>query len=69
MWLSVLFSMMSLAEQFSSVVKDSLTATQKPHNMMHKYREKASQCLILGNYTKPTEFVLEALLHYYPIEQ
>ncbi|KAE9374272.1 hypothetical protein N431DRAFT_464540 [Stipitochalara longipes BDJ] len=69
MWLSVLFSMMSLAEQVSLVVRDGPPATQKPQNMMHKYREKASQCLTMGNYTKPTEFVLEALLHYYAIEQ
>jgi len=37
--------------------------------MMHDYRKRASECLILGDYTKPTEFVLEALLHYYAIEQ
>jgi hypothetical protein len=64
MWLSVLFSMMCLAEQFSAVVGDTPGTPQKPQPLTQKYREKACQCLILGNYTKPTDYVLEALLHY-----
>jgi hypothetical protein len=36
---------------------------------MQNYREKAVQCLALGNYTKPIDYILEALLHYYAIEQ
>jgi hypothetical protein len=54
MWLSVLFSMMYLAEQFCLVVGDVAPGTpHKPQHMMQKYREKAVQCLVLGNYTKP----------------
>lgn len=70
MWLSVLFGMMCLAEQFCLVVGDEPPGPpHKPEAMVRKYREKASQCLILANYTKPTEYTLEALLHYYAIEQ
>jgi Fungal specific transcription factor domain len=70
MWLSILFSMMCLAEQFSLVVgSESSSTPQDPQCMMQKYRAKAVQCLVLGNYTKPTEYVLEALLHYHAIEQ
>jgi hypothetical protein len=70
MWLSVLFGMMCLAEQFSSVVGDEAAGDpHKPQHMMQKYREKAVQCLVLGNYTKPIDYILEALLQFYAIEQ
>jgi hypothetical protein len=69
MWLSVLFSMMCLAEQFSSVVGDAPSTPHKSQFPTKKYSEKACQYLILGNYTKPTNYILEALLHYYAIEQ
>jgi Fungal specific transcription factor domain len=61
---------MCLAEQFSLVGGDGPPGhSQKPQQMMQRYRGKACQCLVLGNYTKPSDYVLEALMHYYAIEQ
>ena len=62
--------MMCLAEQFSLVAGDERSGlSEKSRKMVQSYREKVCQCLVLANYTKPTDHILEALLHYYAIEQ
>lgn len=70
MWLGVLFSMMCMAEHFCLAAEDKPPGPpHKSQYMIQKYREKAAQCLVLGNYTKPTDYTLEALLLYLTTEQ
>jgi Fungal specific transcription factor domain len=70
MWVGALFGMMCLAEHFSLITGDGPPGPpHTPQKMIQKYREKAAQCLILGNYAKAGDYVLEALVIYLATEQ
>ncbi|KAF4625058.1 hypothetical protein G7Y89_g13112 [Cudoniella acicularis] len=74
MWIGLLFSMMCLAVQFRQGSLDLPGITYQPFPISENrmtieiYREKVVQCLVLGNYTKPTRFAMETLLLYFTIE-
>lgn len=69
MWVGALFGMMCLAEHFCLITGDGPPGPHAPQKRIRVYREKAAQCLILGNYTKAGRYVLEALVIYLATEQ
>jgi hypothetical protein len=74
MWLSMLFSMFCLSVQLLMLVTlagvnpPSSQALLESKRLMQHYKEKATQCLILGKYTNCAPYTVEALLHYMYIE-
>ncbi|KAI1497226.1 fungal-specific transcription factor domain-containing protein [Biscogniauxia marginata] len=77
LWIGLLFAMFAIAAQFeynnieiSNEVKDdpSFTCTMTLRPIVHEYREKIVQCLLLGRYTRGGPYVLETLVHYMGIE-
>ncbi|KAH6637281.1 hypothetical protein F5144DRAFT_570122 [Chaetomium tenue] len=67
-WVGLLFSMICLALLASDA---SDTAHGDPEHrslQIDLYREKAVQCLIIGEYTKSGPYVLETVIHYLYIE-
>ena len=74
MWIGLLFGMMCLATLYQEItphesgqqayVQDELNTARQ----IWTYREKTSQCLIIGDYTKATPFAIEALLLYTQVE-
>ncbi|PYH83381.1 hypothetical protein BO82DRAFT_431094 [Aspergillus uvarum CBS 121591] len=65
-WVGLLFSMVCLAVVASDTT-DGPEAEQKSLQV-DLYREKIVQCLVLGEYTKPGQYVLETVVHYLYIE-
>ncbi|PYI13736.1 hypothetical protein BO99DRAFT_407273 [Aspergillus violaceofuscus CBS 115571] len=65
-WVGLLFSMVCLAVVASDTT-DGPEAEQKSLQI-DIYREKIVQCLVLGEYTKPGQYVLETVVHYLYIE-
>ncbi|RAH49620.1 putative transcription factor [Aspergillus brunneoviolaceus CBS 621.78] len=65
-WVGLLFSMVCLAVMASDTT-DGPEAEQKSLQI-DLYREKIVQCLVLGEYTKPGQYVLETVVHYLYIE-
>ncbi|PYI28684.1 hypothetical protein BP00DRAFT_402272 [Aspergillus indologenus CBS 114.80] len=65
-WVGLLFSMVCLAVVASDTT-DGPEAEQKSLQI-DLYREKIVQCLVLGEYTKPGQYVLETVVHYLYIE-
>jgi hypothetical protein len=74
MWLSMLFSMFCLSVQLQMLVTlagvnpPSPQALLESKRLMQHYKEKATQCLILGRYTNCAPHTVEALLQYMYIE-
>ncbi|KAK3386677.1 hypothetical protein B0H63DRAFT_391849 [Podospora didyma] len=76
-WIGLLFTMMCLAtlsrpsstdEPRSSLASLPSRSASSIHHAVQKFREKAVQCLFLGQYTKPKPYVLETLILYLAIE-
>ncbi|PLB46424.1 hypothetical protein P170DRAFT_387278 [Aspergillus steynii IBT 23096] len=69
MWIGLLFSMMCLAVQ-ASTVSDTATSheTDQHRRQIELYHEKVVQCLLMGEYTKSGPHALETLIHYVYIE-
>ena len=74
MWIGLLFAIMCLAilhQNFGFELTDPAIRAQddgQARLLAQIYRVKASQCLVLGNYTEPKLHVLETLLLYMHIE-
>ncbi|TRX87741.1 hypothetical protein FHL15_011366 [Xylaria flabelliformis] len=68
-WIGLLFGMICLAVMVSDAYDSGhgLEAEQQPLQIS-LYREKIVQCLIIGEYTKPSPYVLEAVIHYVYVE-
>lgn len=64
--------MMCLATKFQQFLNDEPRRTNQPvqptQDFVRIYRRKVTQCLVLGNYTKPMPFTIETLLLYFIIE-
>jgi hypothetical protein len=71
MWIGSLFSILSLSVQFWVLSNKSLSglfateAIREPQDVINNFREKTVQCLVLGNYTEPKAYTVEALILYY----
>ncbi|KAI2003071.1 hypothetical protein LOZ51_000144 [Ophidiomyces ophidiicola] len=68
-WIAMLFAMLSLASNFrllSGVDRGEEAALRVA---VKSYREKCAQCLILGDYTKPSKHSLPAMLLYLSCER
>ncbi|KAJ6147997.1 hypothetical protein N7497_009979 [Penicillium chrysogenum] len=64
-WLSILYSMMSIASCHSSFSSDPKDGTSQSREEISFFRHKSAQCLVLSDYTKPTVNTVEALLLYF----
>ena len=73
-WLGLLFGMMCLAVLYQQLTPDE--SSQTPHTqpnadpklLIRTYRQKISQCLVLGRYTDGAPYTVETLLLYLHIE-
>jgi hypothetical protein len=69
-WISLLFGLccisINLRISTNTALPDffALSAQREPRETLAIFREKVIQCLILGNYTDPTTYTVEALLTY-----
>lgn len=75
MWISILFSVLCLATQLEMMQEKKSVLVGSPdvalydvNEIIDLYREKAVQCLIMGNYTEPGPNTIEALVLYYATE-
>ncbi|KAI0436328.1 putative fungal-specific transcription factor [Xylaria telfairii] len=66
-WVGLLYGMICLAMIVSDSHGHGPETDQQPPQIS-LYREKLVQCLVLGEYTKPSPYVLEALIHYVYVE-
>ncbi|PGH14879.1 hypothetical protein AJ79_02741 [Helicocarpus griseus UAMH5409] len=64
LWIGLLFAMMCLASHYYLSAGISEEPTQKAKHDIKLYRKRCTQCLILGNYTKPQPIALQTLLLY-----
>ncbi|KAJ5400345.1 hypothetical protein N7465_010834 [Penicillium sp. CMV-2018d] len=64
-WLSILYSMMSIASCHSSFSSDPRDGTSQSREDISFFRHRSAQCLVLSDYTKPTVNTVEALLLYF----
>lgn len=67
MWVGLLFSMICLA-LLASDATDSVQTDGTEQLQIDLYREKTVQCLIMGEYTRPSPYGLETLINYVYIE-
>ncbi|OJD14110.1 hypothetical protein AJ78_05510 [Emergomyces pasteurianus Ep9510] len=68
MWIGLLFGMMGLGSYFYLLDGMSQESAEKTEAALKLYRKRCTQCLILGNYTKPQPAVLNTLLVYFMVE-
>ncbi|KAF3771151.1 hypothetical protein M406DRAFT_245254, partial [Cryphonectria parasitica EP155] len=70
MWLGLLFSMMCLAllASDSSDASPGVETYQQQTHQIGLYRLRVVQCLVLGEYTNPSPYVLETMHNYVYIE-
>ena len=61
MWVSIMFSICCLAATLSSVANQSPNDDAGGIDRKDSLRTAAAQCLVLGNYSKPQPYVVEAL--------
>ncbi|KAL4993183.1 hypothetical protein BDV10DRAFT_190207 [Aspergillus recurvatus] len=65
-WLSILFSMMCLATDLLLQSGGPLPVDgAKAKDFVILFRKRSAQCLVLGDYTKPTTYTVDALLLYF----
>ena len=73
LWIGLLFGIICLAmlqQQFGFDLSDQGQHMQDAADfrLVQSYRAKFSQCLIIGNYTKPAPYAIETLMLYMQIE-
>ncbi|KAI5459045.1 fungal-specific transcription factor domain-containing protein [Mariannaea sp. PMI_226] len=70
MWVGLLFSIMSISVllQQQDVGALGLT-TVESQNMLESYRTLAIQCLITGDYLRPSRYTIEALMLHFAVDQ
>ncbi len=70
LWIGLLFGIMCLAvlqQQFGFEIQH-MQDNADSRRLAQSYRTRISQCLILGNYTKPAPYTIETLLLYMHVE-
>ncbi|OAX79844.1 hypothetical protein ACJ72_05837, partial [Emergomyces africanus] len=68
MWIGLLFGMMCLGSYFYLLDGMSQESTEGTEVAVKLYRKRCTQCLILGNYTKPQQAALNTLVVYFMSE-
>ncbi|KAJ5108586.1 fungal-specific transcription factor domain protein [Penicillium angulare] len=66
LWLGLLFSVMALSTQQQQIIEDP--KDPETSACIQVFRERTVHCLVLGEFTKGKEYVLEALLHCVTLE-
>ncbi|KAJ5735862.1 fungal-specific transcription factor domain protein [Penicillium malachiteum] len=66
LWLGLLFSMMALSTQHQQLIED--TPEAEALIRISNFRERIVHCLVLGEFTKGTKYILETLIHYITLE-
>lgn len=61
-WIGVLFSIMCLSTQYQQFMEDQ--ADPETAVRVRLYRERTIHCLVLGQYTRGGDYVLETLINY-----
>jgi hypothetical protein len=65
MWLALLYSVMCLAlMSYHKVGEEPSEWKGRVLDLAHEYRLRTVQCLIAGDYTKPAQYTVEAMLLY-----
>ncbi|KAJ4249827.1 Fusarisetin A cluster transcription factor fsa6 [Fusarium torreyae] len=74
-WLGLLFTIMCLATQFEKFRLDpgvqtptALSMEEDLQKMASTFRRRIPQCLVLGNYTRGSPYVLETMMLYIAVE-
>ena len=62
LWVSLLFSIMCMSATLSQATGSEPSSPENQPNPRDTYLTAAAQCLILGEYTRPRKYVVEALL-------
>lgn len=70
MWIGLLYAMMCISLNVELLYEGRASsldgqALRDPHEAIIIFREKTVQCLVLGNYTEPTQYTVETLLLYF----
>ncbi|KAK2797520.1 hypothetical protein FQN51_008418 [Onygenales sp. PD_10] len=63
-WIGMLFSVLCLTSCCNHLGGVDTRPTKLAQHDIELYRKRATQCLVLGNYTKPGPYTLQALLLY-----
>ncbi|KAI0482595.1 hypothetical protein GGR56DRAFT_663435 [Xylariaceae sp. FL0804] len=71
-WIGLLYSMLAIASQYQ--LQESHSTRERQQRALdrtgasYRYREKTVQCLVLGQYTKPKPWLIEAMIYYIATE-
>ncbi|KAJ5524492.1 fungal-specific transcription factor domain protein [Penicillium frequentans] len=66
LWIGLLFSVMALTMQYQQLIEDP--ADPETISRVQMFRERTINCLILGEFTRGKEYVIETLLHHLTLE-
>ncbi|KAJ5723595.1 fungal-specific transcription factor domain protein [Penicillium malachiteum] len=66
LWIGLLFSIMALSTQHQQLIED--TPDTEALARISVFRERIVHCLVLGEFIKGKEYVLETLIHYATLE-
>lgn len=70
MWVGLLFSVMSMSAYLQQQNNEALGFTAvDSNNMMETYRNLTIQCLVAGDYLRPSRYTIETLFLHYALEQ
>jgi hypothetical protein len=61
-WIGLLFSVMCVSTQYQQSIEDS--ADPETPVRVHVFREQTIHCLVLGQYTRGGDYVLETMINY-----
>lgn len=61
-WIALLFSLMFISAKYQQSIEGS--ADPETPERVHAFRERTIHCLVLGQYTKGGDYVLETLINY-----
>lgn len=70
MWVGLLFSVMSMSAYLQQQNNEALGFTPvDSNNMMETYRNLTIQCLVAGDYLRPSRYTIETLFLHFALEQ
>lgn len=68
MWIGLLFALIAIGAHIQQRESNPLQSTLGHQRVLHSYKEKVVECLILGKYTKVVPHTIETLLLYFLLE-
>ncbi|KAJ5672823.1 fungal-specific transcription factor domain protein [Penicillium longicatenatum] len=66
LWIGLLFSIMALTMQYQQLTEDPVDP--ETISRVQMFRERTINCLVLGEFTRGKEYVIETLLHHMTLE-